>query len=316
MLPPPCPALPPPLLQIGPVKVGSEHPIALQTMTTTDTRDVEATVEQVKRCADAGASIVRITVQGKKEAEACMRIRERLFQDRWGLCWVLCCAVRCGGCWRVWSRWQGCGCWQLWCAPCVLPAACLHRLTPPDPACPCLPLPVPSLACRYDTPLVADIHFQPAVAMMVADAFEKIRINPGARAGGRQGLGLCLRCSGYPCAGLPGLAGAGLLHRPGGPGGLPNPMLHPSSAPPRPAGNFADGRKTFDVINYDDPAQFAEEREYIRCQPARLGAPPASRLTGGCWNTGMLGVRSQTDGSPRGCCFELVEGLAMIPMLC
>jgi (E)-4-hydroxy-3-methylbut-2-enyl-diphosphate synthase len=32
---------------------------------------------------------------------------------------------------------------------------------------------------RYDTPLVADIHFQPAVALMVADAFEKIRINPG-----------------------------------------------------------------------------------------------------------------------------------------
>lgn len=34
-------------LQIGPVKVGSEHRIALQTMTTTDTRDVEGTVDQV-----------------------------------------------------------------------------------------------------------------------------------------------------------------------------------------------------------------------------------------------------------------------------
>ena len=33
--------------QIGPVKVGSEHKIALQTMTTTDTRDVEGTVDQV-----------------------------------------------------------------------------------------------------------------------------------------------------------------------------------------------------------------------------------------------------------------------------
>lgn len=30
-------------------------------------------------------------------------------------------------------------------------------------------------ACRYDVPLVADIHFQPAVAMMVAEAFEKVR---------------------------------------------------------------------------------------------------------------------------------------------
>lgn len=35
------------VLQIGKVKVGSEHPIALQTMTTTDTRDVAKTVEQV-----------------------------------------------------------------------------------------------------------------------------------------------------------------------------------------------------------------------------------------------------------------------------
>lgn len=109
-------------------------------MTTTDTRDVAKTVEQVKRCADAGADIVRITVQGRREAEACMRIREQLFKD------------------------------------------------------------------RYDVPLVADIHFQPAVAMMVAEAFEKIRINPG---------------------------------------------------------NFADGRKTFEEINYDDPAQFEAERAEI-----------------------------------------------------
>jgi 4-hydroxy-3-methylbut-2-en-1-yl diphosphate synthase IspG/GcpE len=37
---------------------------------------------QVKKCADAGADIVRITVQGRKEAEACMKIREQLFKDR------------------------------------------------------------------------------------------------------------------------------------------------------------------------------------------------------------------------------------------
>ena len=47
-----------------------------------DTRDVAGTVEQVKRCVDAGAEIVRITVQGKKEAAACMAIREALFRDR------------------------------------------------------------------------------------------------------------------------------------------------------------------------------------------------------------------------------------------
>lgn len=127
-------------IHIGKVKVGSEHRIALQTMTTTDTNDVEATVAQVKKCADAGADIVRITVQGRREAKACADIRRRLFED------------------------------------------------------------------GYDVPLVADIHFQPAVAMAVAECFEKIRVNPG---------------------------------------------------------NFADGRKTFDVINYDDPKQFEEERAYI-----------------------------------------------------
>ena len=71
---------------------------------------------------------------------------------------------------------------------------------------------------RYDVPLVADIHFQPAVAMMVAEAFEKIRVNPG---------------------------------------------------------NFADGRKTFEVINYDDPAQFrrragADPRGAYGNAPCRL----------------------------------------------
>lgn len=40
--------------------------------------------------------------------------------------------------------------------------------------------------CRYDTPLVADVHFQPLVAMLVADAFEKIRINPGNFVDGRK----------------------------------------------------------------------------------------------------------------------------------
>jgi (E)-4-hydroxy-3-methylbut-2-enyl-diphosphate synthase len=40
-----------------------------------------AAVVQVKKCADAGADIVRITVQGRKEAEACKQIREQLFKD-------------------------------------------------------------------------------------------------------------------------------------------------------------------------------------------------------------------------------------------
>lgn len=80
--------------------------------------------------------------------------------------------------------------------------------------------------CRYDVPLVADIHFQPAVAMMVAEAFEKIRINPG---------------------------------------------------------NFADGRKTFEEINYDDPKEFEAERVRAGSLAALGGALWCFFLFGDFW---------------------------------
>ncbi|MCD7457405.1 hypothetical protein HAX54_035028 [Datura stramonium] len=65
-------------VMVGNVAMGSEHPIRIQTMTTTDTKDVSATVEQVMKIADAGADIVRITVQGKREADACFEIKNTL----------------------------------------------------------------------------------------------------------------------------------------------------------------------------------------------------------------------------------------------
>lgn len=64
----------------GKVPIGSEHPIAKQTMTTTDTRNIDATVDQIIRCADMGADLVRLTVQGKKEAEACFKVKDKLIQ--------------------------------------------------------------------------------------------------------------------------------------------------------------------------------------------------------------------------------------------
>ncbi|XP_043700619.1 4-hydroxy-3-methylbut-2-en-1-yl diphosphate synthase (ferredoxin), chloroplastic [Telopea speciosissima] len=100
-------------VMVGNVALGSEHPIRIQTMTTTDTKDVAATVEQVMRIADKGADIVRITVQGRKEADACFDIKNTLVQK------------------------------------------------------------------NYNIPLVADIHFAPAVALRVAECFDKIRVNPG-----------------------------------------------------------------------------------------------------------------------------------------
>jgi len=64
----------------GPVKFGSDHPIVRQTMGTTSTKDVKGTIDQVMRCADEGFDLVRITVVGMKEANACHEIREGLFQ--------------------------------------------------------------------------------------------------------------------------------------------------------------------------------------------------------------------------------------------
>jgi (E)-4-hydroxy-3-methylbut-2-enyl-diphosphate synthase len=107
-------------VECGPIKFGSDHPIVRQTMATTDTANVEASIDQIMRCADKGFDLVRITVQGKREANAAAKIREGLFKK------------------------------------------------------------------GYNIPLCADMHFQPVVAQLVADAVEKIRINPGNFADGRK----------------------------------------------------------------------------------------------------------------------------------
>ncbi|MCM1505371.1 MAG: (E)-4-hydroxy-3-methylbut-2-enyl-diphosphate synthase [Muribaculum sp.] len=69
------------VVNVGGVKVGGDNPIALQSMTNTSTMDTEGSVEQCRRIADAGASIVRLTAQGVREAENIGRIRGRLRQD-------------------------------------------------------------------------------------------------------------------------------------------------------------------------------------------------------------------------------------------
>ena len=56
-------------VKIGDLVLGNFHPIRVQTMTTTDTMDTMATVEQSIRCIEAGAELVRITAPSKKEAE-------------------------------------------------------------------------------------------------------------------------------------------------------------------------------------------------------------------------------------------------------
>jgi (E)-4-hydroxy-3-methylbut-2-enyl-diphosphate synthase len=69
-------------VRIGPVIIGGGAPIVVQSMTNTDTVDIEATVKQVAALAQAGSELVRITVNSEEAAAAVPVIRERL--DRIG----------------------------------------------------------------------------------------------------------------------------------------------------------------------------------------------------------------------------------------
>jgi (E)-4-hydroxy-3-methylbut-2-enyl-diphosphate synthase len=66
---------------IGNLLMGSEFPIRVQSMTTTDTLDTEASVAQCKRIFDAGSDLVRLTAQGVREAENLANIRHSLLQQ-------------------------------------------------------------------------------------------------------------------------------------------------------------------------------------------------------------------------------------------
>lgn len=65
-------------VKIGDLLLGNYHPIRVQTMTTTDTMDTQATIAQTIRCIEAGAELVRITAPSKKEAENLLEIKKGL----------------------------------------------------------------------------------------------------------------------------------------------------------------------------------------------------------------------------------------------
>ncbi|MFP4662997.1 MAG: (E)-4-hydroxy-3-methylbut-2-enyl-diphosphate synthase [Bacteroidales bacterium] len=69
------------IVMVGDVPVGGAHPIRLQSMTNTDTRDVKNTIEQAKRIFDAGGDFVRITTQGMKEVKSLKEIKTTLHRD-------------------------------------------------------------------------------------------------------------------------------------------------------------------------------------------------------------------------------------------
>ncbi|MBT6766294.1 MAG: (E)-4-hydroxy-3-methylbut-2-enyl-diphosphate synthase [Prolixibacteraceae bacterium] len=100
-------------VKIGGVPVGGNNPIRIQTMTDTNSKDTDATVDQIVRVIKAGADYVRVTVKGIYDAENLKNIKKEL------------------------------------------------------------------VTRGYETPLIADIHFNPKLAEIAAKYVSKIRINPG-----------------------------------------------------------------------------------------------------------------------------------------
>ena len=68
-------------VKVGNILVGSNHPIRVQSMTNTNTSDVQKTVDQILELYDAGSEIVRITVNDKDSAKSVEDIKSKLIQN-------------------------------------------------------------------------------------------------------------------------------------------------------------------------------------------------------------------------------------------
>lgn len=102
-----------PTVYVGNIKLGSKHPVRVQSMANTSTHDVDASVKQAIEIINAGGELVRFTVINRKDADALKSIKEKL------------------------------------------------------------------LTLGYETPIVADVHFNPDLADITAQYVDKVRINPG-----------------------------------------------------------------------------------------------------------------------------------------
>jgi (E)-4-hydroxy-3-methylbut-2-enyl-diphosphate synthase len=68
-------------VKIGHIQLGNGGPIIVQSMTNTDTANVDTTVEQIKLLADSGSEMVRVTVNNDASAAAIPHIVDRLMSD-------------------------------------------------------------------------------------------------------------------------------------------------------------------------------------------------------------------------------------------
>lgn len=69
------------VVHVGHLCIGGDNPVRVQSMTTTSTDDTDGSVAQCKRIIDAGGELVRLTTQGRREAENLANIRQQLHKD-------------------------------------------------------------------------------------------------------------------------------------------------------------------------------------------------------------------------------------------
>lgn len=67
------------VIHVGPVAIGGDNPVAVQSMTNTDTRDISATVAQIRRLEEVGCEIVRVAVLDVAAARAISEIKKAIF---------------------------------------------------------------------------------------------------------------------------------------------------------------------------------------------------------------------------------------------
>ncbi len=66
------------VIYVGSVPIGGEHPVVVQSMTNTDTRDVSSTVAQIKRLEEVGCEIIRVAVPDEEAARAISAIKKEI----------------------------------------------------------------------------------------------------------------------------------------------------------------------------------------------------------------------------------------------
>ena len=65
-------------VQVGNIFIGSDYPIRVQTMANTSTNDIDGSVEQARRCIEAGTELLRFTTQGLREVESLKEIHAQV----------------------------------------------------------------------------------------------------------------------------------------------------------------------------------------------------------------------------------------------